>query len=347
MRPLALMGFLGLFAVGCTATVASPVGLDPGEAGDLPTGRGPNAVGTAVPQVSCDGAPDVGPAGDFNHTTSEIIAALGDPQHRGLDLIATADQDPQSIEGWLAYTVADKSLEDEDVDLYACLDNSWQYLGTATTDDNGHYALQLTGDARLPLGMRDVYASVVGDRTSTQYIAYVAADDQPLIVSDVDGTLTTSEYQFIETIALGIDCTAWPGAADAHNAATSEGYQLVYLTSRGNQYTTVTRQWLAEQGFPPGPIRLSPSFITLPGNDTVDFKTSAIQGFMSGFTLTAGVGNRESDIEAYTNVGLPPADIWVKMPEYQSECQADLDAGNAFSFTDYPTFQSTFIDTLP
>jgi phosphatidate phosphatase PAH1 len=346
MRTLAVT-LAGLCAIGCTATVAAPpVGLDPSEAGDIPA-RSPTAVGTAVPQVTCSGAPDVGPAGSFNNLSSEIIAALGDPQHRGLDLIATADQDPQSIEGWLAYTVADKSLEGEDVDLYACLAGAWQYLGTATTDDDGHYALTLTGDARLPLGMRDIYASVVGDRTSTQYIAYVAGDDQPLIVSDVDGTLTTSEYEFIETIALGEDCDVWPGAADAYDDATNRGYQLVYVTSRGNQYTTLTRQWLAEQGFPPGPIRLSPSFVTLPGNDTVDFKTSAMQGFMTGFQLAAGIGNRESDIEAYTNVGVPPADIWEKMPEYQSECQAAFDAGEANPFDDYPTLDSTFIATLP
>jgi hypothetical protein len=339
-----------LLLVACTSA-AQPVGVDPGEAGDGTAaggggkadgdGTSTSAASTAVPDVQCDGTPDAGPAG------SKIISALGDPRHRGFDLVAPASADTQSIEGWISYTIADKALEDEDVDLFACRDGQWQNIGRATTDDEGHFALPLTGDARLPIAMRDLYVSVVGDRTGVGFLGYVAPDDQPLIVSDIDGTLTSSEDAFLETITLGEEPDQQPGASDAYNDAAARGYQLIYVTARGGQYTTDTRQWLDDQGFPRGPVRLSPSFLTLPGGDTIDYKTSTITALAQSLTVLMGVGNRASDITAYANVGLAGDQTFIKLPEYQSEVQAQLDAGAAIGFDAYSDLQSTYIDALP
>nr|HEX4314969.1 hypothetical protein [Kofleriaceae bacterium] len=350
MRPFVV----GLVLAGCAASPSQPVGLDPGEGGDIPPTSGGKADGPGdgssnpgVPDVRCDGVPDAGPAGDFHHFSSSVISALGDPRHRGFDLVAPASADPQSIEGWLSYTIADKALEDEDVDLFACRDGAWQPIGTARSDDEGHFALQLSGDARMPIGMRDMYASVVGDRTGTEFLAYVAPDGTPLIVSDVDGTLTSSENAFFETIALGLEPDQQPGASDAYSDAATRGYQLVYVTARGNQYTDDTRQWLVDQGFPRGPVRLADSFLTLPGADTIDYKTSTITALGDGLTIAAGVGNRDSDITAYTNSGVEADHIFIKLPEYQGECQADLDAGKAIGFDAYADLESSVIDSLP
>jgi hypothetical protein len=345
-----------LFVTACGMSPASaPVGVDPGESpppppsgsgsGNANSGSGSNVV--AVPDVRCAGTPDAGPAGSFDHTSSEIISALGDPRHRGFDLVAPASAATQAIEGWISYTIADKALEDEAVDLFACRAGQWQKIGSATTDDEGHFELDLTGSDRLPIAMRDMYVSVVGDRTGVGFLAYVAPDGSPLIVSDVDGTLTSSENAFLETIVTGAEPDAQPGAAAAYTAAGARGYQLVYVTARGSQYTTDTRQWLDDQGFPRGPVRLSPSFVTLPGQDTVDYKTSTITALASSLSVVMGVGNRQSDIDAYTAVGLAAKTIFVKLPEYQSEMQASLDAGDAIGFDDYSTLQSTYIAAMP
>ncbi|MFT3696311.1 MAG: hypothetical protein QM831_24435 [Kofleriaceae bacterium] len=260
---------------------------------------------------------------------------MGDPHHRGFDLIAPASADSQTIEGWIAYSVADKALEDEDVDVFACREAAWVKIGTATTDDEGHFALTLTADQRLPLGLRDMFVSVDGDRTGAAFLAYVAPDDQELVASDVDGTLTSSENAFIESLALGGEPDAQPGAADAFVRAKAAGLQLVYVTARGNQYTADTRQWLADKGFPRGPLRLSTSFVTLPGGDTIDYKTQTLQALP--MTLHEGIGNRASDVTAYANAGLDAAHILVELPEYQSELQPLIDAGEATGFTDYTT----------
>lgn len=342
-----------VLVVACSsAPGAAPVGVDPGEGAPGSDGKADGAgsgraPGPTVPDVRCDGVPDAGPAGDFNHLSSEVISALGDPRHRGFDLVAPASADTQSLEGWVSYTTADKALEDEDVDVFACRDGAWANLGRARTDNEGHFALPLAGDARLPVAMRDLYLSVVGDRTGAGFLGYVAPDDQPLIVSDVDGTLTSSENAFFETIALGIEPDAQPGAATAYQDAATRGYQLVYVTARGGRYTSDTRTWLADLGFPRGPVRLSPSFLTLPGGDTIAYKSSTLTALADALPVVMGIGNRASDITAYADAGLAADATFVKLPEYQSEVQAALDAGQAIGVTAYDDLRTVYIDALP
>jgi len=332
---------LALVVAACTTSSQQAIGVDPGE------GSGSSATSSAIPDVRCSGMPSA-PAGEFRHVASEVVAELGDPRHRGLDLIASASAATQTVEGWLSYSVADKALEDEDVDLYACRASAWEKLGTARSDGEGHFALALADAHRLPIGMRDLYASVVGDRSGVAFLAFVAPDDSPIVVSDVDGTLTASENAFVETIANGEQPAEQAGASAAFREAADRGYQLVYVTARGNQFTEATRQWLADHGFPRGPLRLATSFVTLPGGDTIDFKTNAIADIVAaGMQLAMGVGNRASDITAYGNVGLAGSQIFIKLPEYQSEVQHALDASQAIGFAAYDELRAGAMAALP
>jgi hypothetical protein len=312
--------------------------------GELPGGE-PDS-GEIVEDVRCAGTP-VAERGAFRHFTSELIAALGDPRHRGFDLVASPQATTQVLEGWISYTLADKALEDEDVDVFACGAGQWQRVGTARTDDEGHFALALSGGDRLPLGMRDLFASVVGDRTGVRFLGYVAPEGSPVIVSDVDGTLTSSENAFLETIVLGSEPDARAGAAQAFTGAAGRGVPVVYVTARGNQYTTATRAWLRDKGFPRGPVRLSPSFITLPGGDTVEFKAQAFEALSAaGLALVAGVGNRASDVAAYTSAGLAADRIFIELPEFADEVLPLLDEGAATGFTSYGELAGV-LATLP
>jgi len=334
--------------VGCAAGEAGPVGADPEEtSGQLP-GKADGGAAVEVPDVRCAGLPDAGPAGDFRHFSSDVISHLGSPKHRGFDLVASAGNASQRLEGWLSYTIADKALEDEDVEVFACRAGAWRQVGTARSDDEGHIALTLSGADRLPIGMRDLFLSVVGDRTGVGMLAYVAPAGARLIVSDVDGTLTSSENAFLETIALGIEPGARAGAARAFSAVEAKGYQLVYVTARGNQYTTATRDWLDHKGFPRGPVRLSPSFLTLPGGDTIAYKTQTIAALgAAGLSVAAGVGNRASDVSAYTNTGLAADRIFIELPDYASEVQPLLDAHAATGFSSYGALLADRLAKLP
>lgn len=339
MRTISVLTSIAL--VGCVSTMAptpEPVSADPAES----TPGQEHGSLDAVPDVRCAGAPDAGSARGFHHVKSGLIAALGDPRHRGLDLITSADAADQTLEGWISYTLIDKALEDEDVELFACRAGQWTRLGAARTDDEGHFTLALSADGRLPIGMRDLFVSVVGDRTGIGFVGYVAPAGAPIVVSDVDGTLTSSENAFFETILFGSEPGARAGAARAFLDATARGGQLVYVTARGNQFTTATRDWLAHQGFPRGPVRLSPSFVTLPGGDTVEFKSRTIAALTaSGLALSAGVGNRASDVAAYAETGLSAARIFIELPEFADEVQPLIDANRAQGFASYDELVGT------
>lgn len=333
---------------GCATSDPEPVGADPAEGG-VQSGSGKaDGASRTIPDVRCAGAPEAGKAGDFRHLKNDVISYLGDPRHRGFDLVTSAGSATQTLEGWISYTIFDKALEDEDVDVFACRAGQWRRAGTARTDDEGHFALTLSGADRLPIGMRDLFVSVVGDRTGAGFLGYVAPEASPLIVSDVDGTLTSSENAFLETVVLGIEPGARAGAPHAFGAVAAKGYQPVYVTARGNQYTQATRDWLDHKGFPRGPVRLSPLFLTLPGGDTIDYKTQTIAALSAaGLELAAGVGNRASDITAYANTGIAADRTFIELPDYASEVQPQIDAHRAIGFSSYDELLAGYLTRLP
>jgi hypothetical protein len=339
----------GMYPVEFPGDVGGGTGGGGGGTGGGGTGGGTGGGGSlAIPDVRCAQAPDAGPAREFRHFSSKLIAALGAPKHRGIDLVASVAGATQTLEGRITYTLADKDLEDEDVELFACFEGAWTPVGTARTDDDGRFALPLSGATRLPLGMRDLFVSVVGDRTGVPFLGYVAPEGTRLILSDVDGTLTSSENAFFETILLGTEPDARAGAARAYTAATARNYQMVYMTARGTQYTTETRDWLTHKGFPRGPLRLAASFITLPGGDTVDYKTRTAEALAAaGLELAAGVGNRGSDITAYGNAGIAPDRIFIELPEYADEVEAPIAAGDAIGFASYDELRTAQLERLP
>jgi len=322
------------------ATDPGAVELDPGEADS--DGKYDAAAG--VPDVRCDADPVTAPAAGFRHTTSRLTTRVSSPKHRGIDLIATASEATQVLAGVAAYGVLDKALEDEDVELFACRAGAWRSLGTTRTDGEGAFALELDGAGRLPIGMRDLFISVVGDRTGGRFLALVLSAGAPLAVSDIDGTLTSSENAFGSTIAFGADVAIHEGAPAAFRTIAAHGYQPVYMTARPRLWTAPTRAWLGAKGMPRRPLRLSPS--NGPGADaTAAYKAEALEA-LDGFELALGNGNRASDIAAYTAAGIPADRIFVKLPEYTDELAAPLAAGEAIGFQHYDELRA-LADALP
>jgi hypothetical protein len=323
----ARLGYLLVMIAGCSDS--APVGFDPDEAG-----ADGKADGTAgMPDVQCADAPDAGPRHSFRHTRSKLVSALGDTHHRGIDLVVAASSDNQTISGELSYGLLGKSLEDEDVDLFACRGGTWKRIGSARTDDDGHFALGLSGSKRLPIGMRDMYLSVAGDRTGAAFLAVVAPDDAQLAVSDIDGTLTSSENAAIGEV-VGISPDIHDGAPEAWAAIAASGAIPIYTTARARHQTGSTRDWIAEKGMPRGALRLAPK-VVLPGSATVAYKSGVFDALQEQLTIAIGVGNRESDIDAYTHAGLAGGQIFIKLPEFEGEVGARLDAGDAIGFADY------------
>ncbi|MDQ3365350.1 MAG: hypothetical protein M3680_07980 [Myxococcota bacterium] len=284
---------------------------------------------SSAKSATCQGTPDAITA-TFHSRRNRVLAAVGSPRHRGVDLIASESDENQTLGGKLAYTAFDKDLEGEDVEVFACRAGAWRSLGVTRSNDDGRFMLELQGAQRLPVGMTDLYAHVRGDGSGVRFVGFVAAAGEGVLVTDIDGTITSSENAIFKTVLLRRDIRHQPGAPQAY---AQSGRTVVYVTARGDQFTEVTRRWLRDHGFPPGPLRLARAPITIPGGNTVAFKTQVLQDL--AVPVVGGVGNRASDVVAYRNAGLAPDQIFINLPEFTSELRAELDAGNATSFDHY------------
>ena len=300
-----------------------------------PPGAG-HATAAATPGIRdfrCFDAPE-SPQRGIRHWRNRHMWTVMQSEHRGVDLIASDADAEQVLGGKLAHSIFDKAIEDEDVELWACHPDGWHRLGLATTDQDGRFALRLTGDARLPLGMRDIYAAAP-DGDDFRFLAYVAPRGTQIVVTDIDGTLTHAEGAFPKAILFGSAIHAQRDAAAALRDATAAGYQLVYITSRGDRFTDATRRWLAEQGFPRGPLRLAHPLFMMPGAPSVEYKWNTIVWLRSKFGVAAGLVNRASDVEAYRMAGLPARRTFVKLPEFSRELDDALAAHKAIGFEEY------------
>ncbi|MEO6774026.1 MAG: hypothetical protein ABI467_13590 [Kofleriaceae bacterium] len=292
-----------------------------------------SAAAAGIPDVRCAAAPSL-PQHELHHTKNEIIVELGEPRHRGTDLIASDADVVQTIRGTLSYSGIDKALEGEDAELFACTGAGWRSLGTARTDDDGSFSLALTGDTRVPIGLRDLYAAAP-DGSGVWFLAFVAPVGARVIVSDVDGTLTSSENAFPVTLAGGSQTGVQPGASAVFVAAAHAGITPMFLTSRGELFTQATRDWLAEQGFPRAPIQLASSIVTLPGAATVAFKREAVAPIAARFEIVGAIGNRATDVEAYRAAGVAADRIFIKLPEFIGEVRTAVDHHEAVGFDHY------------
>ncbi len=329
--------------LGCVSSSdLDDVAIDPAEVPDSKA----DGLATVLPDVRCTGTPVLPAAISWRHRTSNIIS-FGKPNHRGFDLIASASDAKQEIAGAASYGLIDKALVDEQVELYACRAGAWQALGGAVTDKNGLFKLTLSGAQRLPIGMRDMYIAIPGDNSGATFLAVVAADGTAAAVSDVDGTLTSSENAYPLSLISGADVAIHPNAPAAMAKLRTRGYLPVYVTSRGHVFTAGSRAWLANSGMPRGPLRLAPTLITMPGSATAAYKGNVLAQLEShGIEVAVGIGNRASDIDAYTSAGVAASAIWIKGPEYDKEVQPKLAAGLAHGFTNYAEL-SAAIAALP
>ena len=64
------------------------------------------------------------------------------------------------------------------------------------------------------------------------------------------------------------------------------------------------------------------------------------------FEIAAGIGNRHSDVTAYTNADLPWSRIFIKLTEYPDELAVDFDTQKAIRFGSYDELRTAQITKL-
>jgi hypothetical protein len=277
--------------------------------------------------------PDPGELRPFKHDKS-IAGSLLPSLHRGRDAFYPVGA-PQWVLGKFSYGEA-VDLTDEDVDIFVLrgCGGTWEKLGTTTTttilehdtvegvvDDGARVFFQIPDAKKLDVGRHRVRMVVAGDHTVAEQFIEVLPPGTPLLVSDVDGTLTEnqpgssvvcdeeSDFPALARMLVGEpdEPKLHEGVSKLYRSIVSAGYRPMYLTARPEFLVPHTRKFLREKNRSDGrgdlPQGLVHTTITLTGafNAAAQaFKTDELKRLVAkGFDVRFGFGNRPSDVAAY------------------------------------------------
>lgn len=262
------------------------------------------------------------PTNGFDHSENASLAAMdtrvkdaasdtiGNPNGPSasvyLDPMAAPAAGPIGYHGMKARTVPTGGyfahpLLGEQVSLWTHDGDAWMSLGSATTDDNGVYDLPDT-DYVAPNG-QPVYALLDGDGSCAEHYDYLWPPGTKVVISDIDGTLTTDDAQLLMQISDDTYVPAMMGAGDKLTQAWAmKGYPVIYLTARPHVFRTESRAWLRDLGFAAGPLITADDV-----GDAAAYKTIWLKRMLTtfGWTAVAAYGNADTDITAYENAGIP------------------------------------------
>jgi hypothetical protein len=182
---------------------------------------------------------------------------------------------------------------------------SWIPLGRGQTGADGAVDFVFAGDSRLPLGRWRVWAVIEGDGSCAEGGIFVYPVGTRFIVTDIDGTLTTSDEEFMQQIAN----TAYypkqhPGATRLHRTWAAKGYEQLYLTARPFGGRMLSRAWLRDDDFPFAYMQTAPNFVF--GDPAAKYKGDFVNDVEAkGFSIDYAYGNAESDFNGYIEAGVP------------------------------------------
>ena len=133
---------------------------------------------------------------------------------------------------------------------------------------------------------------------ATEFLVASRAADEPMMVVDLDKTIVASGFH---AVLVG-EAEAMPESAGVlHDLA--ESYTIVYLTHRPDLFGPKSRAWLAEHGFPTGPLLLSTLRTFLQGSGA--YKSMMLEDIRRRFTrVEIGIGDKISDVLAYHGNGM-------------------------------------------
>ena len=243
---------------------------------------------------------------------SPVVILSGAPNHRIRDLILPVGT-ASKLRGHFTYGVIDAGLGDETVELWVRTCPGWVSWGKLQTDASGIVWFDVP--ANVPQGDYALKMVVLGDQTVADGAIAVWPKGVHALVTDVDGTLTTSDWELFKDVIFGASATMYPDANTMIQAWFQKDYRIIYLTGRPQLVNRYTRTWLASHDFPLGTLHLTEGLTQLP--PTVDgeqkFKSDFLTGVQqaTGVLLRAGYGNATTDVGAYEAVGLAKTDIWI------------------------------------
>lgn len=140
---------------------------------------------------------------------------------------------------------------------------------------------------------------------------FVLEPTRPVAVVDIDGTISALPDLLVPL--LGHKAKTYAGAPELlRDLATT--HTIVYLTARDDAFDKKSRVFLARHRFPDGPVLFNDLGLSskseaqqLKSKNHAAFKLEVILGLKQdqGLRVALGIGNAETDAEAYERAGLP------------------------------------------
>jgi hypothetical protein len=207
---------------------------------------------------------------------------------------------------------------------------------TALTDSDGLAAASVSP---VTTGRFPFTAELLGvdDRPTGHGTLFVIDPKRPVVVVDIDGTLSAMSGWKVPF--RGSKAETFPGAR-ALLSALARTHAIVYLSARDDSFLPLTRRFLALHEFPPGPVLMNDWGLgskkereqLMPGNHGA-FKARVLTRLRRrGLKLTLGLGDADSDAEAYRAVKIPG---FLHRPK---ETPHDLGRG-CYTFAGYPALE--------
>jgi phosphatidate phosphatase PAH1 len=255
-------------------------------------------------------------AGDFNHWDNQAAAAAGDPNHSAQDEIVPTNSDA-TLTAKLTYGFASYDISDDFVKVYLDDCDGWRHVADVMSDGDGFASYTFTD--KLAPGAYDVRFEVVGDGSTAPATLWVLPAGTHLMVTDIDGTLTTGDSELIYDLAYDLWVgdyvpEAYPSAAALTHAHDAKDHIVVYMTGRPYYLIERTRQWLVDKEMARGPLRLAASNSeAMPTEGGVgSYKLAYLETLTDkGFLVDLAYGNATTDIYAYLNLPLPAERVWI------------------------------------
>jgi hypothetical protein len=123
--------------------------------------------------------------------------------------------------------------------------------------------------------------------------------DEPFIVCDIDFTISATNLLYFISKKTIKQKTIYYSIEFLNNI--SKKYKIIYLTGRLKDHNRVTKMWLKENGFPPGPIFAREKSRNYTQRE---FKTEILKNICKISKNAVGIGDLASDIHAYMDNGL-------------------------------------------
>lgn len=243
----------------------------------------------------------LGGCGGHTLTIADTIVAPGE---RNAELVACVDSEP--VMGFVRHLRA--------IPVEFVADD--RVIGHGTTDKEGRAA----AICPLPTGpIRFVEARCRADGRTLRARApvYAWSSRRTIIAVDIDHTIARTKTRSLVFEHDEEDESSAISGSRRTLARLARDFEIAYVTARPRFLTDKTREWLAENEYPTGPVILSPGIRQM--IDRTDYKRETLRTLRRRWpNLRIGVGNSESDVKAYTENDMLAVIVSAKMKDPRS-----------------------------